>query len=69
MNEERERDAFVLAGQVAAEIDNNGSLQGDQSMRQRLISGLIEGTSDSDAFLEGYTHKFAQSRLSQLNKS
>lgn len=63
MNEAKERDAFVLAGRVAAEIDKKGSLQSNISMRERLISGLIEGTSDSHAFAEGYTKECTQFRF------
>ena len=64
MDVAKERQAFVLAGQVAAEIDHKESLHGDKSMIERLGSGLIAGTSDSDAFAQGYT----QSRLAQVKK-
>lgn len=68
MDVAKERQAFVLAGQVAAEIDHKRSLQGEASMMVRLISGLIKDTSDSDAFLKGYTQGYTQCKLAQLKK-
>lgn len=68
MDEAKEREAIVLAGQVAAEIDHKGSLQGEASMMERLTSGLIKETSDSDAFLKGYTQGYTQCKLAQLKK-
>jgi len=68
MNEAKEREAFMLAGQITAEIDHKTRLQGRKSMKERLKTGLIEGTSDSDAFNEGYTQKYTQYTLEQLRK-
>jgi hypothetical protein len=64
MDKAKECEAFLLAGRLTAEIDHKESLHGDGSMWERLGSGLIAGTSDSDAFAQGYT----QCRLAQVKK-
>ena len=69
MDKAKEREAFLLVGRLAAEIDHKESLHGDGSMWERLGSGLIAGTSDSDAFTRGYTEGYTQCRLAQRKKS
>lgn len=54
MDENKEREAIVLVGEIAAEIDHNHNFTGDQSLRSRLALGLTPNTSDADAFNTGY---------------
>lgn len=56
MDEAKERDAIVLVGTIAAEINHNKKFTGDRSLRSRLALGLTPDTSDADAFNTGYNN-------------
>ncbi|HYE33826.1 DUF4365 domain-containing protein [Methylocaldum sp.] len=64
----KERQAISLAGEIAAEIDQKGSLQANSSLRNRLARGLTDGTSDADAFSEGY-NKFLTRLVEKSRRS
>src|SRR5690606_25438641 len=56
MDESKERDAIILVGRIAAEIDHRQNFTGDRSLRSRLALGLTPDTSDADAFNTGYNN-------------
>lgn len=63
MDEKKLWDSIGMVGEIAADIDREHSLSGDRSLRDRLASGLNEGTQEYDLFGSGYT-----SRLASLEK-
>lgn len=67
MDGDKYRDAIHMAGRVAAEIDQQKSLNGARSMRERLTLGLTNGTSDSDRFANSYTNTLLE--IVQSNQS
>jgi hypothetical protein len=54
MDERKEAEAITLAGDIAAHIDNEHSLQGDRSLQSRLTQGLTRGTKDESLFSDAY---------------
>lgn len=56
MDEFKERDAIILVGKIAAEIDHGKKFTGDRSLQSRLALGLTPDTSDADAFNTGYNN-------------
>lgn len=55
MDECKEAEAITLAGDIAARIDNEQSLQGDRSLQSRLTQGLTPGTNDESLFSDAYS--------------
>jgi hypothetical protein len=69
MDEAKEREAIILAGQMAANFDHTKSLHGDKSLKQRLGCGFTEGASYSDTFIKGYSDEYLQLLREQSKKS
>lgn len=59
MDETKEKEAIALAGKIVAELDHQNNSLGKESLRSILALGLTEGTSDADAFSNGYNKYFS----------
>ena len=64
MDEKKEAEAINLVGKIAAELDVEHPLKGNDTFRSSLEEGLTKGTSDHNSFVRGYS----QSYQAQLGK-